>query len=223
MTQTIPLIQTADGFEMVRDAVANILTAEIASQQALAVEAELDPTPWDLGVYVERSLPWELFRDRGGEAQPVINVWYNTSNNEGQSSNNQTRQTMNSTINIDCLSSAVTVETEGGQVCGDEAGMLDAHRIARIVRRILMHPKWGQLGLESSKVVHNRWVGNRQAYKPSADDRVVEHVCGVQIQLTVRHNESVDMETLSDSEGALVAIKRDPDGAVIAQMDFDWT
>lgn len=221
MTQTIPLIETPDGFELVRDAIANILAAELASQQAQAEAAELDQAPWDIGVYIERSRPWELFRDGNGGAQPVVNIWYDTSNTEQQSGNMQVRQTMSSTINIDCLSSAVTIATETGQVSGDEAGMLDAHRISRIVRRILLHPKWQQLGLTT--VVHQRFIGNRQAYKPTTGEQMVEHVCGVQLALTVRHNENVDMETLSDSEGALVTIKRDPDGAVVAQMDFDWT
>ena len=221
MTQTIPLIETEDGFEAVRNAMANILAAEIENQKTQATAAELDPADWDLDIFVERANPWELFRDREGNATPIVNIWYEQSGTEGQSSNAATRQTMDSRINVDCMFSSVTEETAEGQESGDKSAMLGAQRRARIVRRILMHPKWQNFGLLGT--VHTRVVSNRQAFFPTSENRPVEHVAGVQLAFRVRHNETIDLETIGASEGALITIKRDPEGAIIAQMDFDWT
>ena len=53
MIQT--LINKTDSFELVRDKIAMILADEFASQQALAQAEAIDPAPWDISVYTERS------------------------------------------------------------------------------------------------------------------------------------------------------------------------
>lgn len=221
MTQTIPLIKAEDGFEAVRNAIANILAVETIEQQARASEEvpPEDPEKWSFDVFVERSNPWELFRGVDSDGKQIISVWYENSVLEKQSSNNQLRQTMDSTVNVDCLYGTIATETLDGQVPADEAAMLGANRLSRIARGILMHPKYQRLGLS---VVHNRWVDNRQALVPGNAQVPVENTACVRLKFQVRHNETINLEDLSEAERALVTIKADPDGPVVAQANYNW-
>ena len=220
MTQTIPLIDSIDGFEAVRNAIANILAAESALQESLATAEGKDPVEWALDVYTERVSPWELYREEVNERVQLVNVWYDNSTTDKAASNNQTRQMADTQINIDCLAYAVTEETDTGQNVGDQLSFERAQQVARLVRRILMHPKYVRLGLPG--VVSQRWLGTRRAFQPSSGGIPAEHIAGVQLQFDVKHNETIDLESLSDAEGALVRIYREPDGKVFASMDFDW-
>ena len=83
-----------------------------------------------------------------------------------------------------------------------------------------MHPKYQQLGLSS--VVDQRWIVTRRAFQPSSDGIPIEHVAGIQLQLDVKHSESIDLETLTTAESAYVKIYREPDGKVYAEMDIEW-
>jgi hypothetical protein len=218
---TIPLIQTLDGFEAVRNAIANILVIESANQMALATAATLDPELWRIDVFTERINPLELYRDGENNDAQVVNVWYDNSTTDKAASDNRTMQRADSTFNIDCLAYAVTEETSGGQTCGDQASFERAQRVARLVRRILMHPDYQRLGLPS--VVDQRWMMNRRSFQPAVRGLPIEHVAGVQLQFDVKHKENIDLEDLGESEGAFVQIFREPDGKVYAEMDFDWT
>ena len=220
MTQTIPLIETLDGFEAVRNAVTNILAAETVVQQALATAAGEDPEDWKLDVYQERVNPWELYRDSDNENAQVVNVWYDNSTTDKAASNPRVSQKADSTINIDCMAYAITEETSTGQTCGDQTSFERVHRVARLVRRILMHPKYQQLGLSS--VVSQRWIATRRGFQPTSNGIPIEHVAGIQLQLDVKHEESIDLETLTTAEGAFIQILREPDGKVYAEMDIEW-
>ena len=66
----VGFINSEDGFEAVRNAMANILASESANQYALAEQWNIDnpsdtvdPDDWVLDIYVERNNPFELFRD----------------------------------------------------------------------------------------------------------------------------------------------------------------
>lgn len=224
---TIPLIQTQDGFEAVRNAMANILSTESVNQQALATawnvanptEEQLEPDEWKLDVYAERSNPWEVFREDDLSSQ-VVNVWYESSDADGGRSS-AARQWTNSRINIDCIACAITKETDTGQTSGDKYAFLRANKIARLCRRILMHPDYVRFGLNS--IVNKREMGARRAFQPNSEGVPHRHAAVIQLQFDVSHIEEYDFSELSASEGALITIYREPDGPIIAQMDFDWT
>lgn len=216
----IPLIESLDGFEAVRNAIANILVTESALQEALATAAAKDPAEWALDVYVERVNPWELYRDDDDAAIQVVNVWYESSTTDKAASNNTTRQMADSTFNIDCMAYAVTEETAGGQTSGDQASFERAQKVARLVRQILMDPSYIRLGIPP--IVSTRWVGTRRSFQPTSGGIPVAHVAGVQIQLDVKHSETIDLSTLESGLGADINIYREPDGKIMAEADIDW-
>lgn len=220
---TIPLINSQDGFESVRNAVANILAEEFASQSILADEEDppLDPSPWEIDVYAERMNPWELFRDsESGFNEKIVNVWYESSNVDTGKSNQSKAATV-TTINIDCIASSISEETSTGHNSGDESAAIEVQKVARITRRILMHPEYRQLGIPS--IVGYRNMTSRRAFVPSSGGSPCLHVSAIQLQFEVHHSETYDYQALSNAEGALVTIRNIAGGPIIAQMDYDWT
>lgn len=216
---TIPLIDSQDGFEAIRDAMANILATESANQVALATAASKpDPDEWELKVFTERANPFELFRDDSLTNSQVVNVWYESSNTEVST---QANQVMTSRINIDCLAAGVCEELVDGQIPGDELAFTRVQRVARLCRRILRHPDYIQLGLPT--IVRTRDMVSRRSFQPNSPAIPTPHVAGVQLHFDIKHNEDFDFEELSASEGALITIRREPGGAIIAQLDYDWT
>lgn len=223
---TIPLIQAQDGFEAVRDAMANILAAESVKQQAAAVawnaahptDPQLNPDDWKLDIFVERTNPIELFRCDDTRDSLVVSIWYESSNTGNSTLANQVTT---SRIIVDCLAAGVTTETDTGQEPADEVAKMRAQLVARLCRRILMHPEYKQFVLPS--IVHYHRMTSRQSFPGNSPEIPTPHVSGVQLQFDVTHNEGFDFETLTASEGALITITRTPGGQVVAQMDYDWT
>lgn len=215
---TLPLITAVEGFESVRNAVANILAAQSVLQQALATSAEEDPNLWKLNVYTELSNPINIFADEDNIDKMLVNVWYDSSATMNNQSSN-VMQVTTSIINVDCIAAAITQETATGQTAGDREASERAQYVAKLCRRILMHPDFYNLGLSS--IVRTRTMTNRTTMR--IDENTSFHIGAVRLQFDVTHNETVDLETLSASEGALIKIKRSPTGEIQAQMDFDWS
>ena len=216
---TIPLITSADGFEVVRDAVASIIASEVINQKAQAVAGGFDPSLWDIDVYAERSNPFELFRDNVVQS-PLVNVWYDNSSTELNSSNLGVSQMMNSVINIDCVASGVSKETSTGHIPGDEDAARTAHRVARIVRGILMHGKYRYLGMPA--VVGRRFVSSRNAFQPQSGNQTVQRVVGVRISLTVDHVETIGIEDYAELERVFIVHRHSPAGMIIASQDINF-
>jgi hypothetical protein len=218
MPEQIPLIEDPDGFEIVRNAIGQILVEEMASQKQQAIDKAIDPTPWDIPVFLERSHPWDVLN--AGVSSSLINVWYDNSNTEGAKSNSVNQQSQ-SVFNVECIASVRTKETETGQLSGDEATQLEVHRIARVVRQLIMHPKWITLGL--SNVVGRRWMGTRQAFQPNSGQLPVNNVSACRIQFYASHLETVPFEELTTAEQALVTVYEDPEHENIKyQALYDW-
>jgi len=218
MTEQILLIEDPDGFELVRNAIGQILVEEMANQKNLAIAKSLDPAPWDIPVFLERSHPWDALN--AGIGSSLINVWYDNSNTEGAKSNSVNQQSQ-SVFNIECIASVKTKETDTGQISGDEATQIEVQRIARIVRQIIMHPKYMTLGL--TQVVGKRWMGSRQAFQPNSGQLPVNNVSACRLQFYASHLESVTFDDLTTSEQALVTIYTDTEHENIKfQALFDW-
>lgn len=220
MAETIPLIENPDGYEAVRNAVANIIATESVNQQALAIAGGKDPDLWALDVFVERSHPWESMRGGNGTVAPIINVWYENSTQNDASSTN-TGQNHTSVINVDCYGYGISEETATGHTSGDKTSQQEAQRAGRIVRQIIMHPKYELLGL-GIQVVGWRKMTNRQSFRPQSGEGPIENVAAVNLQFSVAHEETVPFETLEASEGVDITIKYDPDGRVIAEQTIDF-
>lgn len=218
MPEQIPLIEDPDGFELVRNAIGQILVEEMEGQKLKAIAKALDPAPWDIPVFLERTHPWDSLN--AGIGDKLINVWYDNSNTEGAKSNSVNQQSQ-SVFNVECMASVNTRETDTGQVSGDEATQNEVQRVARIARQIIMHPKYMTLGL--SQVVGRVWMGTRQAFQSNSGQLPVNNVSACRIQFYASHVEDVPFEDLTTAEQALVTIYTDPEHENIKyQALFDW-
>lgn len=217
----IPLVLDMDGFEIVRDRIAEILALETASQQAQAAAAGYDPDDWKFLVYSERIDPWERYRD-GKDKVPIVNVWYDSDVFDRTTSNNTTRQTTTSQFNIDCYAWAPSRATVDGHAPGDESAAKIAHKIGRFVRRFLMHPKYRRLGFPNGgDPVWDRWVSNRTAFQPQSGNQSMHNVMGFRVALEVRHNETVDIEEPETLELINTKFYHEPDGQVVAEIEHE--
>ena len=217
----IPLVTDMDGFEIVRDRIAEILALETASQQALAAAAGYDPNDWKFLVYAERIDPWERYRD-GADKTPIVNVWYDSDVFDKSTSNNTTRQTTTSQFNIDCYAWAPSRQTVDGHAPGDESAAMLAHKIGRFVRKFLMHPKYRRLGFTNAgDPVWYRWVSNRTAFQPQSGNPAVQNVMGLRVALEVRHNETVELEEPETLELINIKFYHEPDGQVVAEIEHE--
>jgi hypothetical protein len=222
---TLQWINSQDGFEAVRDAIANIIATESAGQVAYAEEWNLanpgdlvDTNNWDLKVFKERANPFELLRDESLVESNIVNVWYESSTTQQSTLANQV---MSSRINIDCIAAGICAETDTGHTPGDESAFTRVQNIARLCRRILRDPSYKQLGLTS--IVRRHDMSSRRSFQPNSPAIPTPHVAGMQLHFDVIHNESFDFETLTASEGALITIRHEVGGQIIAQLDYDWT
>ena len=217
------LIDKQDNYEIVRDKVAQILADEVAAQKVLATAAAKDPDLWNFAVYTERSNPFILARDgAGGIAgeKEIVNVWLDNSVfTDGDTVN---RQQPTTTINIDCVSVKSSTNNPAGGITlsADERASLDAERIGRLVRNILMSAVYTYLDLRG--VVGSRWISRMQKFQPDREDQPVENATGYRVVLEVRENEFSPQEAGVDFEEVITEIRND-DGAVLASVTVDTT
>lgn len=212
------LIDKQDTFEIVRDAIAQILADEVAAQQALATAAGKDATLWDMGVFTERFNPWEMMRDQPS-AVPVVHVWYDRSNFQMGASNVVEKQQVEASFNIDLIARGTAEDIVGaGHVPGDKDAIFNVQRAARLTRNILMADLYTYLGLRGT--VGRRWISSIESFQPDQGEHGTPRVAGMRISLSVIFNEFSPQYTPETLEGVSVSIQRDIDGKVLAKMEF---
>lgn len=220
MTQSIPLIDKQDGFELVRDTIAAILATETVAQVALATaQSKPNPSDWAFGVYLERINPWEAFL--AGDLTPIVNVWFDSTTFDKASSNVATRQkTDPSRFNVDIYAQAESKEETVGHTPGDEAASKLAQHVAKLVRNILMHDKYKYLGLQG--IVWRRWVGQITAFQPASGTQPLGKIAAVRLVLEVEHLETIDLEDHETLEIISIDMRHEPNGQIIAELDIDF-
>jgi hypothetical protein len=214
----LSLIDKRDNAEIIRDEIAAILLLESTKQQELATEAAKDPELWRLRIFTERANPWDEFVGDAPDTAPLVNVWWDNSNDDEKASNVVERQRVVGTFNVDCYGYGVSVESDEGHNPGDETAAFEAQRAARLVRNILMSGQYAYLGMRG--VVGRRWRASAQAFQPAIDSRPVAHVSAVRVAMRVEFNEfspqveGVPLALIS------VAVKRTTSGEVIFTADY---
>lgn len=216
----IPLITEREGFEVVRDKIVEILALETAIQQEQATARGYDPDDWKFLVYRERLNPWEMYRNADFFVS-MVNVWYDNDFFDLSCSNMSFQQKTKSRFNVDCYACAVATETEAGQIVSDEAAALGAHKIARIVRRILMHDKYLKLGLEEGKLVWTRWLADRQIMRPPSGDPSIQRVMCMRLGFDVELNETVTIEEEQTADFINVKYHNGTDGQLVAELNHE--
>ena len=214
------LIDKEDGFEIVRDQLAQILSNETAAQQLLAAEAGRDPDSWKLNVYAERSDPWEQWLDESGpvDLAPIINIWYESDSFDMSHGNVVSSQASEGTFNIDCYGYGKAGDNPaGGHVAGDEKAALECARAARLVRNILMASEYTYLDLRG--LVARRWVQSRTNFQPQMANTTVQQVQAVRLVIAVKYLETAP-QYQADTIGCIhTKIQRAEDGRVLAETE----
>lgn len=226
---TIPLIDKFDNFEVVDLQIAAILTQETIDQQALAVLATKDPALWAFDVFLEKMNPWEMFQDEM-IVTPVVNVWYDNSNFNPKDGDVVSRQMDSATYNIDIYAAEpATDNPSGGYNPPDQTTVATLHRIARLIRNIIMHPDNTYLkltqtvGSKTGNLIGKRWITSKEIFQPQIGDRPVPFVIACRIPLNVTFPEIPAVESFPTVEVIGVTAKRAEDGKVILEADFDTT
>jgi len=224
MPDVLPdLIDAPAGFEIVRDQIASILVENQAAQVALATAAaKPNPEEWAMRVYVERAKPWEAFLNRPvSDESPILNVRYDSGTFDRARGNTVNRQTHSGIFDIEVLGFGVTKDNgAGGQDPGDEKAAFTVQRGVRFVKDILMAAQNVNLQLP---IVGNRWIQSINAFLPGQPSDEAQSISGVRVAVAVDFNEFSPQATGTPLEEIALDIKRDSDGMVVAQVEYDFT
>lgn len=216
------LIDKQDNFEVIRDQIAAILVAEVASQMALATAAAKDPNDWKLRVFTERSNPWEQWLNAQTDTSPLINVWVDNSSFDPKASNSIERQKSETVFNIDCYGYGKSSDNPGGgHNPGDRESAFEVQRALRLVRNILMSAEYTYLGLRG--LVWSRWPQSVTIFQPQLDGRALQQVMGARLAFRVVFNEFAPQITPETLEYLSVNVKRTEDGEIVLEADYDYT
>ena len=134
------------------------------------------------------------------------------------------------TYNIDIYAAVSASDNPaGGYNPIDQSSVLALHRIARLVRNIIMHPDNVHLQLKqvidsrSQNLVGKRWIASKEVFQPQIGDRPVQGVIAMRIVLNVTFNEFPVLQIYENLEVVGIEVKRASDGKIILQADFDTT
>jgi hypothetical protein len=216
------LIDKYDNYELVRNEIAAILLAETSSQQALATAAGKDPTLWAFDVYLERFNPWERYINDRTEKTPIVNVWYDSDTTDLGASELISRQKHDGIFHIDCYGRGIARSDGGaGHVPGDRDAVLEAQRVTRLVRNIIMASTYTYLNMRG--VVWRRYVQNRMIFQPSDNQRPVQQVMAGRLTLAVEYNETSPQYEGDTLELISAEVSRADDGKVYFTAEYDVT
>lgn len=214
------LIDKQDSFELTRDLIAQTLADEFVNQQALATGAGKDPELWKADVFTERSHPWERYLKDTPDETPIVHVWFDSESFDKSASNIMERQKATGVYNIDCYGYGKSAKlATKGHTAGDKEAAIVSHRIARLVRNILMADV--NTRLQTPALVIERWINSVNTFQPSQGNRQMENILATRIVLNVTFNEFAPQADITDLiETIGIDIKRAEDGAILAQLEL---
>lgn len=216
------LIDKQDNFEIVRDKIGSILVNEVASQKGLAVNDGKDPALWDLAIYLERSSAFENYLNSETDVVPIVNIWADNINFDGSASNISERQKATCIYNIDCYGFGKSSDVvAGGYLAGDEQANYTVQRAVRLVRNILFASNYTYLDLRG--LVWQRWLQSIVFYQPEINANAIQKVSAARLSFQVMFNELSPQFEGENLEIVSVDIKRELDGQLIAEADYDYT
>jgi hypothetical protein len=222
------LIDKTDGFELVRDQVAAILAAEVASQKALAIAnaPPKDPLLWDLRIFSERSEPWGEFVSAPTDpalCTPLVNVSYHRSDFDEAASDLAERQKSHTILLVDVYGYGFAADVSaGGHKAADVQARAARDRGVRLVRNILMSANYVDLGLPG--FVYGRWLVSSEAMIFQDDnDRTVpaQQIAASRMTFRVSHDEFSPQISAELMEIAVVTVKRTANGQVLFEATFE--
>lgn len=218
------LIDKLDNFELVRNEVAAILLRETTSQQALALTAgKPSGYPWAFRVFLERTDPIGEFADLPDELTapvvPIVNVSFNGWQSELGASNLNDRQKVVTQIIVDCYAYAVSEDVDGGgHRPGDQLATLEAQRVLRLVRNILMSGTQCYLGMRG--LVWRRWISEVAMMAPNAQPQAAQRIGVARLTLQVEHLEHSPQSQGEPIELLSAQVEREDSGQIYFTQSF---
>lgn len=221
----LTLIDKQDGFEIVRDQIASILTVETANQKALATAASKDPALWDLHIYIERTDPFSVWNNPNKTKAPIVNVWYDVTDYEQAGSNTSSCQTAEGIFNVDIYGYGISKDTAEGHTPGDLAGVNEAQRALKLVRNILMAAENTYLQFnDKPRLVTKRFPSQQQMFQPTKSPEESVHVGNARLKMKVRFLEDAPQVVGGILEKLTTKLKKGPDGLfTYYDGEYDYT
>lgn len=219
------LIDKRDANEVVRDKIAEILLAESASQQQLAIADGRDPAPWKLRVFIDRSNPWEEWRDLEADdptadRSPIVNITLESMSFPGAKGDTVEKQSAAATFFIDCYGVGISAQTLDGHVSADQMAAAECQRCFRLVRNILMAATYIYLDLRGH--VGKRWPQSVQFLQPELDTRPTQKVNVARFSLGVDFNEYSPQYEGQTLESIVVDVIRHGSGEVYFTAEYPY-
>jgi hypothetical protein len=207
------IVDKIDNAEIIRDQIAAILTVELANQAVLSGQ----PQP---RVFIERSNPWGQFLEpEQPPAQPLINVWWDSSVFNESQSNVVERQKAEAVYHIDCYGAAPSSDVQGGgHLPGDEQAAREAQRTVRLARNILMAGAYTYLGLRG--LVWKRFPQTISMFQPQIDNRAAMRVVAARLALQVHFNEFSPQIVGEELETLMIEILRKETGELLLRAQY---
>lgn len=214
--QILEVITKVDNAEIIRDQIAAILALELGHQATLSG----DPMP---AVFIERSNVWGQFLATSTPAaEPVINVWWDSSTFDEATSNVVERQRSETVYNIDCYGYGTSQDDGGaGHLPGDERAARQAQRAVRLARNILMAAPYTYLGLRG--LVWKRFPQTISLFQPQIDNRAAQRIVGARLALRVDFNEFAPQIEGATLEAVAITFFRKETGQVLVQAEYPST
>jgi hypothetical protein len=218
------LIDKQDTFEIVRDQIAGLLTAETLNQQALATAGGEDPLLWAFDVFLERDWPIERWLNASPNLSlttaPVVSVWFESSSVDPSTSTLHEYK-FEGTYVLDIMARGVTSDDPGGgHIPADQNARLNCHAAVRLVRNILSATENRRLQLPASIVWANPKFQNFE-FGPAPLEEISEAPsvwncrCRFQVKMTEMAPEFTDFGTIE-----LIKITLSDEGQVLLVTDI---
>lgn len=221
------LITRPDNRELIRDQIAAIIKIELEGQRQMAEGHGLDSSPYRARVFVERADPWSAI-DKANRT-PIVSVWAENATFEKGASNVVSTQRCTGTFHIDVYGFGVSEDSQRGHTPADLMASLEAERMARNVRQILMSGFYAYLGFPQlrelptgEQIVFGRWLSTITSFQPEMETRPVERVLAIRLDLEVSYNEFASEYQGPPLEIITLSMTKSPDGEIElagAQLD----
>jgi hypothetical protein len=189
-------------YELVRDRIAEILTAELANQVTLAEAVPVDSTPYKMTVVVEETIPYIISQIKN---QPIVNVWYDTGDILTDVSPATNQQQGEHFYNIDVYVSEPSTDDNVNPIeYGDVLTAKEVQERAGIIYQVIMADINTQLQFPRRannvpvQIVASRQFNQLATFQPTFGDQPLQNIQGFRLRLKVRHNE-VPPQILGDA------------------------
>lgn len=213
------LIAFKSGTQTLIDKIAEILVNEFANQQALAVLAAVDPTPYDIRVFADRFDPLDQFKK---DSRPLINITLSDDSTRTAVTATYGDNQKAVTILIDCFGVGVASETVEGHTPADLDASRDAKAAANLVRYILAADINQNLQLPL-KLFNSVVMQSEQYLAPDFNSRQEKPVVAMRLMLVANVTDKTMINNGVELDQIVIDVERGNSGEIYATAEYNYT